>query len=96
MQNILAELLLHKRLQFHLGVDIQAAFVMTTNPTYSRRARRIELRLHYAREQIEKEAILLKKVRGDENPADAFTKALGKKLIQRLLELFGVNDAEHD
>ena len=44
MRNMLEEILPHKRLQFHLGIDSQAAFVMATNPTYSRRTRHIKLR----------------------------------------------------
>ncbi|ETO84556.1 hypothetical protein F444_01553 [Phytophthora nicotianae P1976] len=34
-----------------IGIDNQAAYVMATNPTYSRRTRHIELRWHFVREQ---------------------------------------------
>jgi KUP system potassium uptake protein len=90
MRHILEELLPNKGLKFYLGIDSQAAFVMATNPTYSRRTRHIELRWHYVREQVEKEAIVLRKVKGEDNPADAFTKPLDKKRLKRLLQLFGV------
>jgi hypothetical protein len=81
-------------IKLQLGIDSQAAYVMATNPTYSRRTRHIELRWHYVREQVEKGAITLHKVKGEDNPADTFTKALKKKRLKRLLQAIGVDAAD--
>ncbi|KAE8977470.1 hypothetical protein PR003_g15767 [Phytophthora rubi] len=48
--NILQEILSRHSIKLKIGIDNQAAHVMATNPTYSRRTRRIELRWHFVRE----------------------------------------------
>ncbi|CAH0478159.1 unnamed protein product [Peronospora belbahrii] len=45
--------------EYRLGIDNQAAFIMSTNPTYSRRTRHIELRWHYVRVQVAKRTVEL-------------------------------------
>ncbi|KAE9268938.1 hypothetical protein PF001_g29444 [Phytophthora fragariae] len=60
--NILQEILPQQDVKLRIGMDSQAALVMATNPTYSRRTRHIELRWHYVREQVEKGVIDLHKV----------------------------------
>jgi hypothetical protein len=94
MRNILQEILPHNSIKLQLGIDSQAAYVMATNPTYSRQTRHIELRWHYVREQVEKGTIRLHKVKGEDNPADTFTKALEKKRLKRLLHDIGVGAAD--
>uniref|UniRef100_H3G8H7 Reverse transcriptase Ty1/copia-type domain-containing protein n=1 Tax=Phytophthora ramorum TaxID=164328 RepID=H3G8H7_PHYRM len=91
--NILQEILPQRMVQLRIGIDNQAAHVMATNPTYSRRTRHIELRWHFVREQVEKGAIELHKVKGEINPADTFTKPLDKKRLKALLESIGVGEA---
>ncbi|KAE9033053.1 hypothetical protein PR001_g10331 [Phytophthora rubi] len=91
--NILQEVLPQRSVKLKLGVDNQAAHVLATNPTYSRRTRHIELRWHFVREQVEKGTIDLHKVKGAENPADAFTKPLDKLRLNDLLWLVGVSGA---
>lgn len=83
-----------RAVKLRIGIDNQAAHVLATNPTYSCRARYIEIRWHFVREQVQKGAILLHKVKGDVNPADAFTKALDKKRLKDLLALMGIADAK--
>lgn len=89
--NILQEILPDHEVKLRIGIDNQAAHVMATNPTYSRRTRHIELRWHYVREQVVKSTIDLHKVRGEVNPADTFTKPLDKIRLKAMLELAGVN-----
>ena len=67
---------------------------MALNPTHSRSTRNIEQRWHYVREQIEKRAISLSKVKGDGNPAYVFTKALENKRLKRLLHFLGLGNAD--
>jgi hypothetical protein len=92
--NILQEILPGHPIKLKIGIDNQAAHVMATNPTYSRRTRHIELRWHFVREQVQKGVIELHKVPGEENPADAFTKALDKKRLERLLQIVGVKHVQ--
>ncbi|KAE9281523.1 hypothetical protein PR003_g27655 [Phytophthora rubi] len=92
--NILQEILPLRSVKLRIGIDNQAAFVMATNPTYSRRTRHIELRWHFVRDQVEKGAIELHKVKGETNPADTFTKPLDKKKLNALLLLAGIGDSQ--
>ncbi|KAE9060786.1 hypothetical protein PF010_g30078 [Phytophthora fragariae] len=92
--NILQEILPHHEVKLRIGIDNQAAHVMATNPTYSRRTRHIELRWHYVREQVQKGVIELHKVRGEFNPADTFTKPLDKKRLKDMLQMTGVGNED--
>ncbi|CAH0481201.1 unnamed protein product [Peronospora belbahrii] len=52
LRNLLIEEFSHIDTEYRLGIDNQAAFVMSTNPTYRCRTRHIELRWHYVRDQV--------------------------------------------
>ncbi|CCI10354.1 unnamed protein product [Albugo candida] len=54
LRNVLLQVFSNVKPIFRMGVDNQAAYVMVTNPTYSRRERHIELRWHYVRDQVAK------------------------------------------
>ncbi|KAG3205774.1 hypothetical protein PC128_g1256 [Phytophthora cactorum] len=86
--DILTEAVPHKRVEFTLGVDNQAAIALASNPTYSRKTRHIELRFHYVREQVKKHAVKIWKIAGDLNPADLLTKPLGFPRLAKLKTLF--------
>jgi hypothetical protein len=60
------------------------------NPTYSRRTRHIELRWHFVRDQVQRGLIQLVKVKGEENPADAFTKPLDRIRLEKLCDMMGI------
>ena len=91
--NILQDILPpHCQIKLHIGIDNQAASIMATSPTYSRRTRHIELQWHYVREQVQKDVIDLHKVKVENNPADMFTKPLDKKRLRKLMHLSGVGD----
>ncbi|KAE9332431.1 hypothetical protein PR003_g14526 [Phytophthora rubi] len=72
------------------GIDNQAAFVMATNPTYSRRTRHIELRWHYVRDQVAKKTVELWKVKTDDNPSDLMTKPLASDRFEMLNQMIGM------
>ncbi|GMF18250.1 unnamed protein product [Phytophthora fragariaefolia] len=91
--NLVQDILPKKNVELKLGIDNQAAHVLATNPTYSRRTRHIELRWHFVREQVEKGVLDLYKVRGADNPADAFTKPLDKQRLKILVRDVGMGDA---
>ncbi|KAG3114321.1 hypothetical protein PI124_g6918 [Phytophthora idaei] len=88
--NILTEAVPHKRVEFTLGVDNQAAIALAFNPTYSRKTRHIELRFHYVREQVKQPAVKIGKIAGDLNPADLLTKPLGLPRLAKLKTLIGM------
>jgi hypothetical protein len=88
--NILHEILPDYKIYVNIGIDNQAAYIMATNPTYSKRTRHIELRWHFVREQVQKGVIELYKIKGDDNPADAFTKPLDKSRLEHMNDLMGV------
>ena len=90
IQNILLEALPTLKVNMDIAMDNQAALVMSTDPTYSRRTRHIELKWHYIRELIKKGKLTLRKVASEENPADMLTKALRSRRLQSLCILAGV------
>ena len=83
LQNILVEALPNVKVHVNIALDNQAAIVLSTDPTYSRRTRHIELKWHYIRELIKK-GKTLRKVASEENPADMLTKALPSRRLQSL------------
>ena len=86
LHNILVEALLNVKFQVNITIDNQAAIILSTDPTYSRRTRHIELKWHYIRELIKK-GKTLRKVASEENPADMLTKALPSRRLQSLCML---------
>ncbi|KAG3039088.1 hypothetical protein PC119_g2427 [Phytophthora cactorum] len=60
--------------------------------TINRGTRHIELRWNYMRDQVQKGAIDLHTVKGEQNPADTFMKPLDKMRLKELLFLTGVGN----
>ena len=67
LHNILVEALLNVKFQVNITIDNQAAIILSTDPTYSRRTRHIELKWHYIRELITKGKLTMRKVASEEN-----------------------------
>jgi hypothetical protein len=93
LRNILQELVPECEVKLTMGIDNSAAFVMVTNPTYSRRTRHIELRWHYVRDQFLKGLLMLRKVASVDNLADLFTKPLPRRPLEELCQAMGVTSA---
>ncbi|OWZ09604.1 Copia type Polyprotein [Phytophthora megakarya] len=91
LRNVLIEVFSQMATRFQLGIDNQAAFVMATNPTYSRRTRHIELRWHYVRDLVTKKMVTLWKVKTDDNPSDVMTKPLASDRFEMLNGMIGMN-----
>lgn len=91
LANVLTEVLPKTRIDFTFGVDNQAAITLASNPTYSRKARHIELRFHYVREQVAQKTVRIWKVDGDVNPAGLFTKPLGYPRLTKMKQLVGMH-----
>ncbi|KAE9302609.1 hypothetical protein PF001_g13931 [Phytophthora fragariae] len=90
LRNVLIEVFPKMTTKLRQGIDNQAAFVMATNPTYSRRTRHIELRWHYVRDQVVKMTVELWKVKTDDNPSDLMTKPLASDRFAILNSMIGV------
>ncbi|KAG3012430.1 hypothetical protein PC121_g15203 [Phytophthora cactorum] len=90
LRNVLIEVFPEMKTQLRQCIDNQAAFVMATNPTYSRRTRHIELRWHYVRDQIAKKTVELWKVKTDDNPSDMMTKTLASERFEALGKMIGL------
>jgi hypothetical protein len=90
IQNILTEIAGGREVEFRLGVDNQAAIALATQPTYSRKTRHIELRLHFVREMVQQKGVELWKVSGENNPADLLTKPMGFTRLDKLKALVGM------
>ncbi|OWY95986.1 Copia type Polyprotein [Phytophthora megakarya] len=54
LRNMLIQVFPDLETKVRMGIDNQPAYVVATNPTYSRRTRHIELRWHYVRAQVAK------------------------------------------
>ncbi|POM60080.1 Copiatype Polyprotein [Phytophthora palmivora] len=80
LRNLLIEVFPAMEAKLRQGTDNQGAFVMSNNPTYSRRARHTELRWHY-------------KVKTDNNPSDLMTQSLSSDRFEMLSEMIGLTKA---
>ena len=75
-----------------LFCDNQSAIHLAKNPIFHARMKHIELKYHFIKDLIEEGILLLKKIRGIENPADMMTKVVTReklKLCQASIGLHG-------
>ncbi|KAJ8571734.1 hypothetical protein ON010_g5102 [Phytophthora cinnamomi] len=91
LANVLMEVLPETiPVHFKHGIDSQSAVALATNPTYSRRTRHIELRYHFARDQVTQGQVLLCKVSGLGNPADVLMKTVALPKFVKTKTLIGM------
>jgi hypothetical protein len=70
--------------------DNQGSIFLASNPVQEKRIKHIDLRHHYIREVIRSKKIELFFIEGAENPADLFTKNLGRVKFQKFREQLGL------
>ena len=58
--------------------DNQGSIFMASNPVQERRIKHIDIRYHYIREVVQQRQVELFFINGADNPADMFTKNLGR------------------
>ena len=70
--------------------DNQSAIQLTKNSVHHERTKHIDIKLHFIREVVEKEAVKIEKIATEENPSDMITKALPSVKFEHCLKLIGV------
>jgi len=70
--------------------DNQGSIFLASNPVQEKRIKHIDLRYHYIREIIRQKQIELLFIEGAENPADLFTKNLGRIKFLKFREQLGL------
>ena len=70
--------------------DNQGSIFLASNPVQEKQIKHIDLRYHYIREVICQKQIELLFIEGVENPADLFTKNLGRIKFLKFREQLGL------
>ena len=73
-----------------LNGDNQGAIFMASNPVQEHRIKHIDIRYHYIRQVVKDGKVKLQFVDGDKNPADMFTKNLGRTKFHELRGQLGL------
>jgi hypothetical protein len=89
LQSLLSELGIDES-RTPLCGDNQGSIFIGSNPVQERRTKHIDIRYHYIRECIENNKIDMFFISGDENPADMFTKNLGRVKFLKFRDTLGL------
>ena len=65
-----------------LYTDNEAAIKLTKTQTFHRRTRHVEHKWHFIREMVDRKLIIVKGIKGKENPADPLTKLLPMTVLR--------------
>ena len=72
--------------------DNQIATQLSKNQVFHERTKHVDIKLHFIRDIVAEETVIVKKVPTEENPADMITKPLPSNKFKYCLELVGVLD----
>ena len=70
--------------------DNQAAIFLATNPAQQTRIKHMDICYHYIWEQVEDQRVIICHIPGEDNPADLFTKPLGRIKVEKFKESIGL------
>ena len=73
--------------------DNQGAIFVSTNPVTERRSKHIDIRYHYIRDIVEQGLVQVYFIPGEDNPADLFTKNLGRIKFNKFKHMLGLTFA---
>jgi hypothetical protein len=73
--------------------DNEAALILAKNPERHQKAKHIDIKYHFIRDEYEAGRIRLQRVSTDENRADILTKSLSKQLHQTACRRLGLGDS---
>lgn len=73
--------------------DNQGAIFVSSNPVTERRSKHIDIRYHFIRDVIEQGLIQVYYIPGEDNPADLFTKNLGRVKFNKFKQQLGLTFA---
>ena len=74
----------------HINKDNQAAIHMAKNPQFHGRAKHIDIKYHFVREQVAKAIVKACYCKSEEMIADMLTKGLNRARFERLRKMTGV------
>lgn len=69
--------------------DSQSAIHLSKHQVYHERSKHIDVRLHFIRDVVDAQEVLVEKIATEENPADVFTKSLPHAKFKHCLDLMG-------
>jgi len=95
LKGLLQELQVKVQLPINLYCDNKAALQIAANPMYHERTKHIEIDCHFIREKLQEGLVRTNYVASKEQPADVFTKALGRQQHAALLVKLGMKNIFH-
>ena len=96
MRQVLSDLGIKQTVATLVFEDNQSAICMSKNPQFHGRAKHVDVKYHFVREQVTKRNIELKYCRTEDMIADMFTKGLSHAKFTKLRHMAGVVQEENN
>lgn len=92
LRQLLRDLWLDHTAPMLLYCDNLSAIYIASNPVFHERTKHIEIDCHFIRDAIQEGQIITSHIRTNHQPADIFTKALGRRQFSHLLGKLGIRN----